>query len=186
MQLKIGSATVPVAAVCVAPTAPGAPGPHPMGLDLGCEIFSARGRKLRARRSRSPKQLHRSGLANGPRRLLSRLGGGQRLNATDMKQRELLNLCPSLRRRTRSHTHEHSGAEDPSEFRMRHVVVRSIRHENPKRLEGFLVEQFLKMRGCHHHGVRITRALPRPAPTECCHSRAVAFENRREFSALPA
>jgi len=63
MQLKMGRATVPVAALGVAPTAPGAPGRHPMGLDLGREMFSTRGRKLRARRPRSPKHLNRSGLA---------------------------------------------------------------------------------------------------------------------------
>ena len=74
----MGSATVPIAALGVAPTAPGAPGRHQMGLDLGREMFSASrrravralwralkagGRKLRARRPRSPKQLHRSGQA---------------------------------------------------------------------------------------------------------------------------
>ena len=63
MQLKMGSATVPVAAVGVTPTASGAPGSHRAVFNSGDELFSARGRKLRARRPRSLKHPHRHGLA---------------------------------------------------------------------------------------------------------------------------
>ena len=55
----MGSATVPVAPVGVAPTGSGAAGSPQTVLLAGRQKFSARGRKPQARRPHSPFQLHR-------------------------------------------------------------------------------------------------------------------------------